>query len=160
MHVLELDDFAAADDAAPAPSPDVTDPVLLADDHQVLFAYRIAEGQDSDRWSVADAGSTAVCRFVSPLGVYFGAPNDEALGNHPLFGRGLGFYGVYHVMPSSWTAQLTRLAAKKGRVVNAGPLHHYVITMHDSILEVVCRGVAVELVSASPARGVAESFAR
>jgi len=36
--------------------------------------------------------------------VKFGGPNDEALGGHPLYERGLGRYGVYEVFNSSWPA--------------------------------------------------------
>ena len=159
MYVLGDEDRAVEESAMPVPSPDVTEPSLLADDHRVVFAYRTAVAQPSDQWRLMESEGVAVCRFECALGVYFGAPNDEALANHPLFGRGLSYYGVYEVAPSSWAASLKELAIKKGSNLDLGTLRHFAITMDDSIFEVVCGSVSVELATSSPREAAADSFA-
>jgi hypothetical protein len=36
-------------------------------------------------------------------------PNDESLHGHPLFERGLNFYGAFQVESSSWIRALERI---------------------------------------------------
>lgn len=36
-------------------------------------------------------------------------PNDESLHGHPLFERGLAFYGAFRVENSSWIRALVRI---------------------------------------------------
>ncbi len=46
---------------------------------------------------------TGVIEFHDCLIREFGYPNDEALGGHPLYERGLRFYGVYEAECTSGT---------------------------------------------------------
>src|SRR5262249_26164200 len=89
----------------------------------------------------------AFVRFRSPLMHVLGPPNDEALSGHPLWGRGLGYYGVFRVEQSSL---VRRLAA-----MNSVHAHHdwtvfekknhYIFTFHDSTFECVAESLEVEI---------------
>lgn len=64
----------------------------------------------------------AVLLFTGVKWHHFGAPSDERLHEHPLYGHGLTFYGFHEVQNSERT---------KGT-----DLHHWIITFHDETLEV------------------------
>jgi hypothetical protein len=67
----------------------------------------------------------------------FGYPNDEALPGHPLYGAGLGPYGVFEVSDSSWKRQIIE---QNKRCFPRTPPHydslrHFVVTFQDSTFE-------------------------
>jgi hypothetical protein len=88
---------------------------------------------------------TADDKFVVvhfPLCAYvvFGAPNDEALGGHPLSSRGLTFYSVHEVLDSSLIKMLERRNSVHPSHDSERYLRnkkHYVFTFQDSTLECV-----------------------
>ncbi len=86
----------------------------------------------------------------------FGYPNDEALSGHPLYGRGLGFYGIYEVLDSSWVARLD--AQNRGAFPDLAPppKRHFIITFHDETFESLADDLTARIASGSPR----EVFAR
>jgi hypothetical protein len=105
----------------------VSEPRVLADDTTLSLMYRT----DADRY--------AVVRF--PLCTYlaFGAPNDEALGGHPLARAGLRHYAVHEVHGSALIRELERRNSVHPRHDPALYLdqRHFVFTFQDSTLECV-----------------------
>ena len=103
-------------------------------------------------------GGVAVLRFSSPLAVLHGVPNDEALNRHPLWNRGLGFYGVYRIENSTWKAQMQdrRRAERSLTAPVWTDATHYVVTMHDSTFECLATGMTAELCSEAIAEVVTE----
>jgi hypothetical protein len=106
----------------------VSEPKIFADDTTLSVRYRTQEEQ------------VAVIRF--PLCKYFvfGAPNDEALGGHPLAKCGLSFYKVHEVHNSSLVLLLERRNSvhpshDRDRYLNG--VKHYIFTFQDSTLECV-----------------------
>lgn len=81
---------------------------------------------------------TGVVEIVRCIKTQFGYPNDEALPGHPLCRSGLGYYGVFEVLRSSWVRQM----AEQNRV--AFPQsdlpwgRHFIFTFHDETFECVC----------------------
>ncbi len=77
------------------------------------------------------------------------APNDEALENHPLYERGLGFYGVCRIDNSSWPTALDTLGSAKHaiRSTRRPPATgtHWIVTMKERIFECVARELTVEI---------------
>jgi hypothetical protein len=128
----------------PHPSAGATEPTVLSDDRRTALIYYVADswpaefGAPGAQTDAFERVATVV--FTGVRGVFFGAPNDEALDNHPLYERGLGFYGAFRVEDSSWAAALERLAIKKGaRPISRSPLTHYIVTMHDSTFECIAQ---------------------
>lgn len=81
----------------------------------------------------------------------FGYPNDEALSGHPLYGRGLGFYGIYEVLDSSWVARLdaqNRVAFPD--FAPPPPKRHFIITFHDETFECLADDLTARIASESP----------
>jgi hypothetical protein len=112
----------------PQPSAGAPVPEVFADDTSLSITY------------MTSSGRYAVVHFPLCSVFTFGAPNDEALAGHPLYGKGLKFYSIHRVENSSWISELERR--------NSGhPSHdrerfledkmHYVFTFHDSTLECV-----------------------
>lgn len=59
------------------------------------------------RYRTADDKIVVAC-FPLSTSVVFGAPNDEALGGHPLFRLGLKYYSVHEIVNSSLVEMLER----------------------------------------------------
>jgi hypothetical protein len=124
--VQELTDFPLQDVGAPLP-------LVFATEQSFALVYYL-NGRP-ERFALVE--------FESVLAHYFGGPNDEALGGHPLYERGLGRYGVYEVLNSSWLRTMERM----NRV---HPSHspamfedyrHFIFTFHDTPLELLAKGV-------------------
>jgi hypothetical protein len=80
----------------------------------------------------------------------FGYPNDEALASHPLYSRGLGHYGCYEVIGSSWRSQLEtqdRVMFPASHGLFTG--RHFVITFHDSTFECIADDMRWEWITRS-----------
>lgn len=134
------------------PDPGAPLPVTWQDDSRALVAYYTAAS--------APGGPLAIVEFEGTLCSMFGYPNDEALGGHPLFHLGLGYYGIFEVLGSSW---LDELREQNLRVFPSatwwpnsprsawGPARHFVITFHDSTFECLARGIHGSFTAEQPA---------
>lgn len=105
----------------------VAEPRVWADDHKLAVTYSTNE----ERY--------AVIRFASCRYFAFGAPNDEALGGHPLAAAGLKYYSVHEIHGSALIRQLERQnsAHPKHSPDLFRDLRHLVFTFQDSTLECV-----------------------
>ena len=72
--------------------------------------------------------------------------------------RSLDFYGVHRVEPSSWMLQLAQVLVRGGQVPDEW--RHYVITMHDSLFEIVCESVSAELTEGTPTQAAIAALVR
>src|SRR5690242_21931171 len=88
-------------------------PHIVADEHRLLIGY-IVHTSDGDRTTPRSIGpntggqTCALLNVDSYLAFQFGAPNDEAIGGHRLFGLGLQPYGSFEVLDSAWIAALEK----------------------------------------------------
>ncbi|MBU6372672.1 MAG: hypothetical protein KJS97_08085 [Alphaproteobacteria bacterium] len=130
-------------------------PHVFADEERLLIAY-IVEVFDPD-WDGATnhaAGSDSegeVCALIKVdryLAFQFGPPNDEAISGHRLYELGLRAYSSFEILNSEWIGQ--QKAANRVHPHHRDELfegyRHIVITFHDSTLEFIARGFAVQLV--------------
>src|SRR5690242_13177953 len=76
-------------------------PAVYSDETGLTCAYLIGATH-------SESGSTAILRFEGVLYYGIGYPNDEALGGHPLYENGLGFYDFQVVENSPLIADLDR----------------------------------------------------
>ncbi len=106
----------------------VAEPRIRADDSSLSIRYR------------SEDEKTVVVRFRLCSYLIFGAPNDEALGGHPLANRGLEFYSVHEVVHSSIIQMLERrnsIHPRHDRDLFLRDKKHYLFTFQDSTLECV-----------------------
>lgn len=127
--VIELEDAPPYDIGSPYAQ------IFASDSQVVLFAFL------SDPASPTEE-ATGIMFFERPRAHYFGMPNDEALGGHPLFKRGLGFYGLFEVLDSSWVRHLERVNSVHDR---HDPKwfendRHFIFTLKESTFECVAEG--------------------
>jgi hypothetical protein len=82
----------------------------------------------------------AVVRFRS-ASFRFGAPNDETLQGHPLWGHGLQLYTPGEVENSSWIRELERINSvhPMHAAESFAALRHFVIPFHGSTFECIAR---------------------
>ncbi len=110
----------------PQPSAGVPDPKIFADDTNLVLRYETGK----DKY--------AVVNFPMANQFYFGSPNDEALGGHRLYGKGLKFYSVHEVMNSTWLEELEKqnsVHPQHNKDNYLKDMKHYIFTFHDSTLE-------------------------
>lgn len=115
----------------PAPDSVASGEVFLSDSSALLrYTAAFTEGAGD-----VEARFSGVCAF------YRGAPNDEALGGHRLWGKGLRHYSFQEVLNSDWIAELERRNRVHPRhsadVFNS--LRHFVVTFKDETVECVAR---------------------
>ncbi len=137
MYLIDEHDRVAKLDDIPKPVTGTPEPIVVADEHAVVLSY-VTEYPESQ-----GGLDELLCqvRFHCALTHLFGSPNDEALEGHPLWKRGLDFYGVFQVHHSSL---IRRLAAMNSVHIHHSyaafdDLVHYIFTFHDSTFECVAR---------------------
>lgn len=121
-------------------------PMILAGEHRLHLAYLLENrSQEWDGTTVRalDESSTgepvALVEFSRAYAHMFGPPNDEAFSGHPLASRGLGPYGVYEILHSSWIRSLDRMNAvhPHHRSERFASYRHFVFAFHDTTFECV-----------------------
>jgi len=114
-------------DSWPQPST-VAEAVVHANERTLRLRYQ------------AQNESVAVITFPLVSIFQFGAPNDEALGGHPLTKLGLKFYSVHKVENSPWVQELEKrnsVHPQHNRTRFMKDKVHYVFTFQDSTLDLV-----------------------
>ena len=148
--VIALDGIPPSDTGAPLP-------IVLADENNLLIAYITSSPDPNWDGRIAESvspttpyRSVAVVEFELATAHMLGSPNDEARHGHPLHGRGLGYYGAYEVVNSSWIRKLERMNAVHDRHDPSWYFQgkrHFIFTFHDSTFECVARDFEVERVT-------------
>lgn len=108
------------------PEPNVPEPVVVQSEGACYLIYW-------DRENTRKALEFSRCSISK-----FGYPNDEALGGHRLYGKGLGFNGFFEVLDSEWIAELKR--GNKVQFPNFKAFadkRHFIITFQDSTFECI-----------------------
>ncbi len=138
MYSVDERDEVVALDNVPAPDAGAPAPRLAADEHEARVTYFV-RGLDDDAVTITFSGLYVLT---------FGPPNDEAFDAHPLAGRGLGLYGAFEVLASSWVRSLERQnrVHPAHRPETFDRLRHFVLTFHDTTFECVATSA-----SATPA---------
>lgn len=121
-------------------------PMILAGEHHLQLAYLLEhrpQEWDGTTVRILDESSpgepVALVEFSRAYAHIFGPPNDEAFSGHPLASRGLGPYGVYEVLRSSWIRSLERMNAvhPNHRPEHFASYRHFVFAFHDTTFECV-----------------------
>ncbi len=135
--------------------PDVPDPVVLQGESMLVLVARASRPS-------GHFGEDVVLTFEHCRISCFGYPNDEALAGHPLAQRGLGHYGIFEVLGSSWINVLAgrnRVAFPSATWPSGEPLRHFVVTFHDSTFECLASSMDAQF-SAEPREHLLPSLAR
>jgi hypothetical protein len=134
MYTISDKDRVVPLDKVPLHSPGAPMPLILANDVRLVLGYEAAP----------DGADLILVRFLAPRAHYFGAPNDESLSGHPLYGRGLRPYGIFEVVSSSWIDGLERSnrVHPRHRPSSYDDLRHFVFTFHDDTFECISKDIA------------------
>jgi hypothetical protein len=92
--------------------------------------------------------------------IRMGGPNDEALGGHPLSGKGLVGYRLNEVHNSEWIERAIQVNSvhPSHRDEPFRQLRHFVLPFHDEMVEVLARSIETTLVHGT-LRGVLTGLA-
>jgi hypothetical protein len=143
MYSVDDRDSVVALSDIPRPEAGAPSPVVYASDGSLAVAYYTTPGD----------GAVALVSFTMPHIHLFGAPNDEALDGHPLYERGLSFYGAFEIRESSWIRSLERM----NRVhmfhdtSRFAACRHFILTFHDTTFECVAQGYTTSIHQEDPA---------
>lgn len=109
-------------------------PIILATENGLGLAF----------WLAGDDDAFAVIEFDRVLAHYFGGPNDEALRGHPLYERGLGHYGVYEVLASSWLRTMERMNRVHGshNPSTFEGYRHFIFSFKETPFECLAKGIS------------------
>ncbi len=124
-------------DWEPKWSAGATSPVVLASDNGLVLVYNVALEEEE---------SVGVVTFKHARAHRFSGINDEVLSGHPLYGKGLEFYGAHEVVGSSWIEEL-RSVHSVHHLYDASrwnSIKHYLLCFHDDTLEVLAEGYVSE----------------
>jgi hypothetical protein len=156
MYEIDEHDTVVVLDGIPRPTTGVPEPCVLADERGVVLSYFVWHTE-----ATIVTSPTAIVRF-SAIAHMFGMPNDEALGGHPLFDRGLGPYGAFRVENSSWIRKLERMnSVHRGhRPETYSHYQHVIFTFHDSMFECVCVDFEVKITNGPVGETLAEMIKR
>jgi hypothetical protein len=119
---LELDFFD--------PEPNVPEPLLIESELECYLVYNNRSGE------------RVAIRFLRCSVTQFGYPNDEALGGHRLYNKGLQHYGCYEVIDSEWIAGFqcrNKVVYPERDIMQKA--RHFIFSFHDSTFECVASGV-------------------
>lgn len=142
-------------DSYPRPASGATEPFVVANEHQVALAYRIAP-IDFERFGPFRDDDEPFCLLLFPWAAFhrLGPPNDEGLGAHPLAALGLKWYSVHEVMNSSFVTDQWKVVSRHH------PRRHFVITLQDSTFECVATDCVMGGVYGSRNFASSEAFGR
>ncbi len=129
VRIIEWKDPPQMDTGAPMP-------FIRIGETELFVAYIV-----SDRAAHEVSKEYAVVQFTDVPQHIFGYPNDEALGEHPLYRHGLAFYAFNEVVGSPYVAALGKRNAQRfpGSVALFSELRHWIVTFHDETLEVIAK---------------------
>ena len=139
MYSVDKLDRVVPLDTIPKPEVGAPSPVLRADEREACVSY-FTRGATDD---INDDPFVSVT-FRGYEALMFGQPSDDSLHLHPLYERGLNYYGAFEVEQSSWVRARERMNVYPTSVGSAR-LRHFVLTFHDSMFECAAHGFEVTL---------------
>ena len=132
--MFQKDDEVVRMDIGFEPEAAISGPVLLQTDDDAFLTFNAVRMTFDGR---RDKAGTAIIELERCAITKFGYPNDEALGGHPLYKRGLEAYGVFEVLRSSWIQQMTDQNRVNFPQTSDSTRRHFIFTFHDSTFECV-----------------------
>ena len=135
-------EYAVPFDIGFVPEAAVSGPVLFQTDYSAVLTFNAMVRVDKAKRTEAGTG---VIELVHCKITKFGYPNDEALAGHPLYQRGLSGYGVFEVINSSWSRQLTEQNRVSFPNTPDSSAHHFIFTFHDSTFECIAGSLSASL---------------
>lgn len=125
------------------PNAAVSGAFLIQDEYKTFLTFNATASKDNERFFEV---GTAIVEIIRCSTAKFGYPNDEALGGHPLYSKGLGYYGIFEVLNSSWVTEQER----QNRVnfpdrTNMRWKRHFIFTFHDSTFECLAAEIKLEI---------------
>ena len=143
MYSVDELDRAVPLDTIPKPEVGAPSPVLRADEREASISY-FTRGTTPD----ANDDPFVSVTFRGYNTLMFGQPGDDSLHRHPLYERGLNYYGAFEVEQSSWVRALGQMSEYPAASGSAR-LRHFVLAFHDSTFE--CAAYDFEVAFAAPA---------
>jgi hypothetical protein len=126
------------------PIADCPNPILYQDEQTATLSFEAVRRSGDKEFH--PEGKIEII-FSGVLCTKFGYPNDEALAGHPLYSKGLGFYGFFEVVESAWLTEISKQNRKCFPNCTSYNGRHFIITFHDSTFECLADSYKIQLCS-------------
>ena len=129
-------EYASLIDWSPLWSAGAPSPQVFSNGFKTYLAYLTDEENDS----------VAIVEFFKSHSYRFGTVNDEAGHGHPLYNRGLSFYGAHVIDNSNWIEELKKIHKVHPRYSEErwSKYKHYLLFFHDEMFEIIAEGFEIE----------------
>lgn len=130
---------------------------------QAERALSLAQGEENEpdpEWDgsyvtemrTMDIHRIVLVEFIGSYAFQFGGPNDEVIGGHRLWGRGLNPYSAHVIANSRWLAEMEQINKVHPRYHpdKWKTLKHYLLLFHDENFECLARGLHDRGVTGQP----------
>jgi len=137
------DEYAVPFDIGFVPEAAVSEPAFFQTERASLLTFSAM--RQMPEWRREDAGYGLV-EIIYCFASTFGAPGDEDLERDPLYSKGLGAYGVYEIVNSSWKRALCEHGGLYFPGTPSPTQRHFVFTFHDSTFQCIAsnlRGITI-----------------
>jgi hypothetical protein len=133
-------------------------PKILSDESSLYVAYYLESSQNfTNGTSIKEVTeestdeTVGIISFELFLAYQFGAPNDEAIDGHPLSSKGLRPYGSFIIENSKWLKYFEKInrVHPEHKKEDFEFLNHYILTFHDTTLEIIAKDYSVEIFNGS-----------
>ena len=125
-------------------------PTLLSDTHRTYLLYYLSSSTEFSEKEIVPIGLpsdslVALVSFKNCYDVKMGGINDEVIGHHPLWKRGLCAYGAYEIYNSSWISELQEINSHHPQYRTEYWINykHYFFAFHDEMFECIAEDFEV-----------------
>lgn len=127
-------------------------PIVVSDGWRTLLLY---SAQNKEAMSMAKKDHiqyTGILTFKGCTSCKFGAPNDESIEGHPLYGRGIDVGGAYIVMNSPWLEELKKINSVHPQFDDKSweGKRHYLLFFKDNTFECIAEDVTSQIKEGAP----------
>jgi hypothetical protein len=131
-------------------------PHVVMNDYRCFLAFYLHEPESEA------SESLALVEFERCISAKLGAPNDEVLKGHPLYGRGADWYTAQRVRNSRWLAEIEKISSvhSQYRPETWRSLTHFIFWFHDTTFECIANSFKIERRSTSMPELLAEMTRR
>ncbi len=122
-------------------------PIVVSDGGRTLLMYSAQNKETLSKPKKHQAQYTGILTFKGCASCKFGAPNDEAIEGHPLYGKGIDVGGAYIVMNSPWLEDLKKINSVHPQFDDKSwaRKRHYLLFFKDNTFECIAEDVVSQI---------------
>ena len=124
---------------------------LFSTEYKTILCYYNFDDAYNENGDISISERTVLIEFDRCILHKFGSPNDETLGGHPLYKKGLKFYSAHVVRNSNWIEEIKNISKIHDRYLPGmyDDMKHYIFCFKDSTYECIAENFSFEVLTCS-----------